>query len=156
MLSIIVAVDDNFLIGNQNELPWYEPNDLKYFKKVTLNKAVLMGYNTYLSIVNSLGHPLSKRKNYVLTEEKKLPLGGIIVNDLDSLIDEYKNDELFIIGGKMVYTNLLPKADKLYLTRIPGTHIGNVYFPTIPFDEFRLIDSIKQEHLTFEIYERIK
>lgn len=55
MLSLIVAVDDNFLIGNNNELPWYEPNDLKYFKKVTTGKAVLMGYNTYLSIINRLG-----------------------------------------------------------------------------------------------------
>ena len=51
MLALIVAVDDNFLIGNGNELPWYEPNDLKYFKQITWNKAVLMGYNTSLSII---------------------------------------------------------------------------------------------------------
>ena len=58
MLALIVAVDDNFLIGKDNELPWYEPEDLKYFRSVTLNKAVLMGYNTYLSIIERNGKPL--------------------------------------------------------------------------------------------------
>lgn len=72
MLSLIVAIDDNFLIGNGNNLPWYEPEDLKYFKKVTLNHAVLMGYNTYLSIINRIGKALPKRKNYVLTEKLQL------------------------------------------------------------------------------------
>ena len=74
MLSLIVAVDDNFLIGNNNELPWYEPNDLKYFKKVTTGKAVLMGYNTYLSIINRLGKPLPKRENYVLRMKRNYHL----------------------------------------------------------------------------------
>ncbi len=155
MLALIVAVDDNFLIGNGNNLPWYEPNDLKYFKKITLNKAVLMGYNTYLSIIARLGKVLPNRINYVLTEEKSLPKGGIIVDDLDKLILEYQNKELFVIGGKMVYEALLPRVDKLYLTRVKGSHVGNVYFPKIAFDEFMLISSEKQDNLTFEIYERI-
>lgn len=155
MLSIIVAIDDNFLIGNNNELPWYEPEDLKYFKKVTLGKAVLMGYNTYLSIINRIGKPLPKRKNYVLTYEKSLPLGGIIVEDIEKLFIEYQNDELFVIGGKMVYETLLPKVDRLYLTRVAGEHVGNVYFPKIPFEQFKLISSLKQDNLTFEVYERI-
>lgn len=156
MLSLIVAVDDNFLIGNGNQLPWYEPTDLKYFKKVTLNKAVLMGYNTYLSIVNRIGKALPKRKNYVLTEEPTLDGGGMIVTDLEKLINEYQNDELFVIGGKMVYENMLPRVDRLYLTRVSGTHEGNVYFPKIPFEKFRLISSEKVENLTFEVYERIQ
>lgn len=155
MLSLIVAIDENFLIGNDNKLPWYEPEDLKYFKKVTLNKAVLMGYNTYLSIVNRIGHPLPKRTNYVFTEEKNLPLGGIIVQDLEELFKTYENDELFVIGGRMVYETLLPRVDRLYLTRIPGSHEGNVFFPKIPFEKFKLIKSTKHEHLTFEVYERI-
>ena len=115
MLSLIVAVDDNFLIGNNNELPWYEPNDLKYFKKVTTGKAVLMGYNTYLSIINRLGKPLPKRENYVLTYETQLPLGGIVVKDLDALIESYSDKELFVIGGKMVYVvveELIPEMSQ--------------------------------------------
>lgn len=155
MLSLIVAVDDNFLIGNGNCLPWYEPTDLKYFKKITLHKAVLMGYNTYLSIINRNGKALSKRKNYVLTEEKQISGGGIIVTDLEKLLKEYQNEELFVIGGKMVYENMLPRVDKLYLTRVKGTHEGNVYFPKIPFEEFRLISQEVVENLTFEVYERL-
>jgi dihydrofolate reductase len=155
MLSLIVAVDDNFLIGNGNCLPWYEPTDLKYFKKITLHKAVLMGYNTYLSIINRNGKALPKRKNYVLTEEKQISGGGIIVTDLEKLLKEYQNEELFVIGGKMVYENMLPRVDKLYLTRVKGTHEGNVYFPKIPFEEFRLISQEVVENLTFEVYERL-
>lgn len=156
MLSLIVAVDDNFLIGNGNALPWYEPSDLKYFKKVTLNKAVLMGYNTYLSIVQRNGKALPKRINYVLTEEKQISGGGIIVDDLEKLISEYQDDELFIIGGKMVYENMLSRVDKLYLTRVKGSHEGNIYFPKIPFEKFRLLSQEIVNNLTFEVYERIK
>ena len=153
MLSLIVAIDDNFLIGNNNELPWYEPNDLKYFKKVTTGKAVLMGYNTYLSIINRLGKPLPKRENYILTYEKELPFGGIIVKDLDALIESYNDKELFVIGGKMVYESLLSKVEKLYLTRVSGTHVGNIFFPEINFNEFKLLSREKSDNLTFEVYE---
>ncbi len=155
MLSIIVAVDENFLIGNGNDLPWNEPEDLKYFKKVTLGHSLIMGYNTYLSIVNRIGKTLPGRTSYVLTYEKELKHDAIIVNNIDELINKFKDEELFVIGGKMVYEMLLPKADKLYLTRIEGAHEGNVYFPTINFSEFKLISSKKENNLTFEVYERI-
>ena len=155
MLSIIVAVDENFLIGNGNDLPWNEPEDLKYFKKVTLGHSLIMGYNTYLSIVNRIGKTLPGRTSYVLTYEKELKYDAIIVDNVDELINKFKDEELFVIGGKMVYEMLLPKADKLYLTRIEGAHEGNVYFPTINFNEFKLISSKKENNLTFEVYERI-
>lgn len=155
MLSIIVAVDENFLIGNGNDLPWNEPEDLKYFKKVTLGHSLIMGYNTYLSIVNRIGKTLPGRTSYVLTYEKELKHDAIIVDNIDELINKFKDEELFVIGGKMVYEMLLPKADKLYLTRIEGAHEGNVYFPTINFSEFKLISSKKENNLTFEVYERI-
>ena len=155
MLSIIVAVDENFLIGNGNDLPWNEPADLKYFKKITMGHSLLMGYNTYLSIVSRIGKTLPGRTSYVLTYEKELQHDAIIVSNVDELINKFKDEELFVIGGKMIYELLLPKADKLYLTRIEGTHEGNVYFPTINFNEFRLVSSKKENNLTFEVYERI-
>lgn len=156
MLAIIVAMDKNNLIGKGNELPWYYPEDLKYFKRITLHKAVIMGYNTYLSIINRLGTVLPKRANYVLTEEAELPHGGIIVTDLEELIEHYRDEELFVIGGKMVYTNMLPLVDRLYITRIPGEHEGDVFFPEINYDEFKMLGSTKEGNLTFEIYERVK
>lgn len=156
MLAIIVAVDENNLIGNGNSLPWYYPEDLKYFKKVTNYKAVLMGYNTYLSIINRNGKILPNRINYVLTYEETLPHGGVVVTNLDELIEAYRDKELFVIGGKMVYTDLLPKVDRLYITRIPGSHEGDVYFPEVNYDEFKLLGSTKEKDLVFEVYERIK
>lgn len=156
MLAIIVAMDEQKLIGNGNDLPWYYPADLKYFKKITMHKAVLMGYNTYLSIVNRLGKVLPGRANYVLTEEETLPKGGVIVTNLEQLLDAYKEEELFVIGGKMVYTSMLPLVDRLYITRIPGTHEGDVFFPEYNEEDFRLMGSTKQDGLVFEIYERVK
>ena len=156
MLAIIVAVDENNLIGNGNALPWYYPEDLKYFKKVTNYKAVLMGYNTYRSIIDRNGKILPNRVSYGLTEEESLPEGGIVVTNLDELIDAYKTSELYVIGGKMVYTELLPLVDRLYITRIPGTHEGDVYFPEVNYDEFKLLGTTKEKDLKFEVYERIK
>lgn len=156
MLAIIVAIDENNLIGKGNELPWYYPEDLKYFKKVTNYKAVLMGYNTYLSIINRNGKILPNRANYVLTEEDELPNGGIVVTNLDELIEAYKDKELYVIGGKMVYTDMLPLVDRLYITRIPGTHDGDVYFPEINYNDFKLLGTTKENDLKFEVYERIK
>lgn len=156
MLALIVAMDENNLIGNGNDLPWYYPEDLKYFKKVTLHKAVLMGYNTYLSIVNRLGTVLPKRANYVLTYEEELAHGAVVVTNLEELIDYYKDSELFVIGGKMVYESMLDRVDRMYITRIPGTHEGNVYFPTINYEDFKLLGSTKEGDLVFEVWDRVK
>lgn len=155
MISMIVAMDEHNLIGNGNQLPWHKPEDLKYFKKVTLGKAVLMGYNTYLSIVNRLSHPLPNRINYVLTYNKELPNGGIIVENLDELLAEYENSdkELIIIGGKSVYESLINRVERLYLTRIHEVYEGDVFL-NINLDEFELIGKTKGTGMTFEIYER--
>ena len=67
-----------------------------------------------------------------------------------------KTSELYVIGGKMVYTELLPLVDRLYITRIPGTHEGDVYFPEVNYDEFKLLGTTKEKDLKFEVYERIK
>ena len=115
-----------------------------------------MGYNTYRSIIDRNGKILPNRVSYVLTEEESLPEGGIVVTNLDELIEAYKTSELYVIGGKMVYTELLPLVDRLYITRIPGTHEGDVYFPEVNYDEFKLLGTTKEKDLKFEVYERIK
>lgn len=156
MISMILAMDINNLVGKNNDLPWHYPEDLQYFKKVTLNKKVLMGYNTYLSIVNRLGKPLPKRENYVLTFEKELPLGGIIVEDLNALLVKFKNseEELFIIGGKSVYELLVDKTDMIYLTRINKAYVGDTYLNCIDFSLFELIKKETSNELSFEVYKR--
>ena len=155
MISLIFAMDVNNLIGKDNDLPWYYPEDLKYFKQVTLNKDVLMGYNTYLSIVNRLGKPLPKRVNYVLTYVKELPFGGIVVNDLEEFLNKYEScdEELFIIGGKSVYESLANRAQRIYLTRINKEHEGDLYLNCFDFSKYNLISKDVHDVLSFEIYE---
>lgn len=155
MISMILAMDINNLVGKNNDLPWHYPEDLKYFKKVTLGKDVLMGYNTYLSIVNRLGKPLPNRINHVLTFESELPLGGNIVKDLDKLLNEYQNSEkeLFIIGGKSIYELLVSKAQRIYLTRINKAHEGDIYLNCFDFSKYNLISKNESGVLSFEVYE---
>ena len=154
MISIIVAIGKNNLIGKGNDLPWYYPEDLKYFKNTTLNKPVFMGYNTYLSIYNRLGKALPKRTNYVLTYEDTLPGEGIVIKDLEQFTKNHE-EEVFCIGGRMVYEMMLPYADRLYITRVNKDYEGDVFFPKYDESLFKLVSSIKSGDLTFEIYERI-
>ncbi len=155
MISIIVAIGKNGLIGKGNDLPWHYPEDLKYFKNTTLNKPVFMGYNTYLSIYNRLGKALPKRTNYVLTYEDTLPGEGIVIKDLEQFTKNHK-EEVFCIGGRMVYELMLPYADRLYITKVNKDYEGDVYFPKYDESLFKLISSVESGDLTFEIYERKK
>jgi dihydrofolate reductase len=154
MISIIVAIGKNGLIGNGNDLPWHYPEDLKYFKNVTMNKSVFMGYNTFLSIYNRLGKPLPNRTNYVLTYEDELPGDAIVVKNLDQFVKE-QEEEVFCIGGKMIYQMVLPYADRLYITRVNKDYPGDVFFPTYDESKFKLISSRESGDLTFEVYEKM-
>lgn len=161
MISLIVAIGVNNLIGNGNDLPWYYPNDLKYFKKQTKDHTVIMGENTFYSIVNRLGHPLPNRLNIVatLTEDFSYP-GVMVVHDFISFLKEHKGradeDEMFVIGGKQIYALSLDYVDKMYITHVNKEYVGNVYFPKIDYSKFKKIQSIIDGDLEFAIYERIK
>ena len=150
MFSIIVAIGVNNVIGKGNDLPWHYSEDLKYFKKITLNHSVLMGYNTFLSIYNRLGKPLPNRTNYVLTYENELPGGAIPIKDIQELPDE----EIFVIGGRMIYEMMLPYADYLYITHIKKTYDGDVYFPEIPYEKYDLIKNDEKDELAFCVYKK--
>ena len=150
MFSIIVAIGVNNVIGKGNDLPWHYPEDLKYFKKVTQNHSVFMGSNTFLSIYGRLGKPLPKRTNYVLTYENELPGGAIPIKDLSELPDE----EIFVIGGKMIYEMMLPLADKLYITHVKNVHEGDVFFPQINYDNYELISKESTDDLDFCVYKK--
>ncbi|MBQ8292786.1 MAG: dihydrofolate reductase [Bacilli bacterium] len=153
MISIIVAIGKNGLIGKGNDLPWHYPEDLKYFKKTTLGKPVFMGYNTYLSIYNRLGKALPNRSNYVLTYEDTLPGEGIVIKDLVEFVNNHE-EEVFCIGGKMIYGMVLPYADRLYITRVNKDYEGDVFFPEYDESLFELVSSVESGDLVFEVYER--
>ncbi|MGX8680977.1 MAG: dihydrofolate reductase [bacterium] len=155
MITIIVATDDQLLIGRQdtrNGLPWNVPEDLAHFKKTTLHQTILMGLNTYRAI----GRPLPHRKTIVVSlepfEDERVEVRG----DLLEVIEEYKNNQqdLYICGGASIYAQALPEADRLLLSRIPGTHIGETYFPDFQRYGYQLYQTIPFETFTLEEYRR--
>lgn len=157
MISLIVAIGVDNIIGMDNDLPWNYPEDLKYFKKVTKGKTVIMGLNTFDSIVSRIGHPLPNRKNIVATLDKNFKYEGVeVVNDFISFMKENLDteEEIFVIGGKQIYTLCLDYVQKMYITHVNKYHEGNVYFPTIDYSKFDKVSSLVVGDLDFAVYER--
>lgn len=131
MLSIIVAIAKNNVIGKDNELIWHLPEDLKRFKKITTGKTIIMGRKTF----ESLGRVLPNRKHIILTKSTNYQVNHEaveIVNDISNL-QEYidSEEEHFVIGGGAIYNLLMPYTNKLYITKINEEFKGDTYFPKI-------------------------
>lgn len=141
ILSFIVAVDENNLMGKDNELPWTLPNDMRYFKNQTWGMTVIMGRKT----LESLGKPLKGRKNIVVTRNKNWKQGGVdIAHSVDeaiALAENYAANEIFIIGGAEIFKEAMPRANRIYLTRIHHRFEGNVYFPEVASIDWNLTKS---------------
>jgi dihydrofolate reductase len=126
ILSLIVAVAENGVIGSNNQLPWHIPEDLRYFKQTTLGKPVIMGRKTFQSI----GRPLPGRQNIVLSHDPGFVAEGVIgVSSLAAALDLAAGDEVFLIGGASLFAEGLQRAQRLYLTEIHRAYPGDVYFP---------------------------
>lgn len=117
MISIIVAIAENYAIGKKGDLLCHMPADLKHFKQITSGHTVMMGERTFLSLPK---HPLPNRRNIVLTDVKgKTFEGAETVYSLDEMVAKVNPDEeAFVIGGGMVYRQMMERADKLYITHI--------------------------------------
>lgn len=126
-VGMIVAMGRGNVIGKDNKLLWDIPEDMKYFRKMTLGKTVVMGRNTF----ESIGQPLPNRKNVVVTRDKKLLLGdGVeIIHSIDDI--QYLDGEVMVIGGEEIYRQTIDKVDTLYVTYVDGNFIGDTYFPEI-------------------------
>lgn len=124
---MIAAMAENRVIGKDNKMPWHLPEELAYFKKVTMGKPIVMGRNTF----ESIGRPLPGRQNIVVSRNPDLVIDGVdVVNSVEQAIEVADQcDELMIIGGAMLYEHMLPKADILYLTQIDLQAEGDAYFP---------------------------
>ncbi|MFW5794292.1 MAG: dihydrofolate reductase [Bacillota bacterium] len=154
MISLILAMDPNGLIGKKNDLPWHYSEDLKYFKKITLNKTVLMGRKTFESILKRLNKPLPKRKNIVVSRSDLSYKGITVIKDLDKFLSKNHQEEIFVIGGKTIYEQSIKYADKLYITYIKKTYEGDTYLK-LNLDQFKKIKEVETKDLIFTIYERI-
>lgn len=155
MINIIVATDEDLLIGkkdSRNGMPWNVPEDLQHFKATTLNKTILMGLTTYQAI----GRPLPNRKTIVVSFEPFEDERVEVRSSLEEVIEEYRSsgEDLFISGGASIYKQCLPIADQLLISRIPGKHEGETYFPN--FDEYgyKLVAQKPFVTFTLETYKR--
>jgi dihydrofolate reductase len=128
MLSLIVAVAENGVIGGGNQLLWKLPADLKRFKETTSGHAIIMGRKTY----ESIGRPLPNRRNIVVTRQDLNIEGVEVVHSLEEAIAKVSEDaEAFIIGGAELYRQALPFVDRIYLTAVHQSFDGDVYFPEL-------------------------
>lgn len=130
MISIIVAVAENYAIGKKGDLLCHMPEDLKHFKAITSGKTVMMGERTFLSLPK---HPLPNRRNIVLTDVPgKTFEGAETVYSIDEMVKCCHDEEAFVIGGGMVYRQMMERADKLYITHIHHSWPdADTFFPEI-------------------------
>jgi dihydrofolate reductase len=154
MISLIWAMDENQLIGKNQDLPWYYPEDLKYFKALTLNKTIVMGRATYDSIIRRNGKKLPKRHHVVLSHRSVEDSEVEVINDLEKYLDIHHDEDIYIIGGKTVFEKAFPYADRLYITHIHQIYEGDIYLAPIDLNDFNLITKIDQTDLSFCVYER--
>ena len=157
MLSIIVAIANDNVIGKDNKLIWHIPEDLKRFKSITTGHTMVMGRKTF----ESLGRILPNRKHVILCNDMELNIDDENVEVLGDIskLDKYINsdEEIFVIGGATIYKLLMPYAKKLYITKINQDFVGDVYFPEIKEDEWQEVkreSGLKNEENPFD-YEYI-
>lgn len=155
MISLIVAMDDDQLIGKKdssNGMPWVNKEDLKHFKETTIHQTILMGYTTYKAI----GRPLPHRKTIVVSYEPFIDERVEVRTSLEEVIKEYqeKKENLFISGGASIYQQSLPFVDQLLISRIPGHHVGETYFPDFKEYGFELKETKAYETFTLQIYRK--
>lgn len=160
MISLIASIGKNGEIGKNNELIWHIKEDMQYFKQMTLNHPVIMGFNTYKSI----GRALPNRKNIVITKNNKNKINDkniFVYDDINNLIKGLKDDEeYFIIGGSSIYQAFYDVADKLYLTEINAEDkTADSYFPKISIEDWhkKLIKHSRENNIEYDfvVYERL-
>ncbi len=162
IVSAILAMSKNRVIGKDNQIPWHLSGDLKYFKKTTLNHHIIMGRKTFLSI----GKPLPKRTNIVLTRNPYFVASNVLVassvQQALELAEDNGENEVFIIGGGEIYLQSMPFWDRVYLTLVEAEVEGDVFFPEIDDKEWKLVSEekhradVKNDYdYSFLIYERM-
>jgi dihydrofolate reductase len=160
MISIIVAVSEDWGIGKDNELLWHISEDLKRFKKLTLGNTVIMGKRTWESLPR---RPLPGRKNIVLTDDPNEYIDcSVTAYSIDDALSKCAdNEEIFIIGGGSIYRQFMPIADRLYITHVHKKAPADIYFPEIDLsiweiaekEEFKA-DGENSISYTYTVYER--
>ena len=126
--TIVVAISENHVIGKDNKLLWHQPADLKHFKDITNGHTVIMGRKTY----NSVGKPLPKRRNIIITRKTITIEGCEVVNSIEAALALCKSEqEVFIVGGAEIYKQAMHLTDRIYLTIMHQDFDGDSFFPDL-------------------------
>ncbi|WP_407272781.1 dihydrofolate reductase [Radiobacillus sp. PE A8.2] len=155
MISLLFAMDRNRVIGYQNGLPWRLPNDLKFFKDLTTSNKIIMGRKTF----ESMNGPLPNRDNIVLTRDDFFACDDCqIVHSLDEIVkwsEQNPSEEYFVIGGGHIFEQILPYADRMYMTQIDEAFPGDTYFPQFDESEWKQTKNekgVKDETNPYDYY----
>ncbi len=157
ILSLVVALTrGRQVIGKDNKLPWHLPEDLKHFREVTAGHTVIMGRKTH----ESIGRPLPKRRNIVISRQSALVVSGCeVLHSLPEALKTCANEEeVFVIGGAALFQEALAIADRLYLTWIEQNFDGDVFFPPLRLEDFKEVarqDFLEPFRYSFVNYQRI-
>ncbi len=160
-VALIVAMDEQGLIGKDNDLPWKISADLKYFRRTTMGKPIIMGRNTH----ESIGRPLPGRQNIVISSQQNYRAEGCdVVHSIDAALALCSDvEQVMVMGGASLYQQILPLADTLYLTRVHASLDGDTWFPEWSEQDWQLISS--EDHqadennefdYSFQLYQRIR
>lgn len=135
-LSILVAHDQQRVIGYNNAVPWHLPNDLKHVKKLSTGNTLVMGRRTF----ESIGKPQPNRRNVVLTHDTSFNVEGVdVIHSIDEIYE--LEGHIFIFGGQTLYEEMMDKVDDMYITVIEDKHQGDTFFPPYTFEEWEIASS---------------
>lgn len=160
MLIFVWAQDENRVIGRDGQLPWHLPSDMQFFKEVTMGNTIVMGRATFEGMGKRL---LPKRHTMVVTRQADYDGNGAeVIHDVSVLREDGRDEDLYIIGGAVLFEALKDDVDVLYCTKIHAAFEGDTYFPEdFPWDDFVLAkqmdgtrDAENHYDHTFEIYQR--
>lgn len=158
-VSLIVAMDNNRVIGNENDIPWRIPKDWEYVKKTTKGHPIILGRKN----LESIGKSLPERRNVILTRDSDFHFDGCeIAHSIEDVFGLCETEEeIFIFGGEQIYNMFLPYVEKMYITKIHHEFEGDTIFPEVNFDEWKEISiekGIKNDknpyNYYFHVYER--
>lgn len=157
-LTLISAISENNIIGNNAKIPWKIPEDLARFKELTINHPVIMGRKTYDSLPEK-NKPLPERKNIIFSKSLENQKDIFVAKTIEEALELTESKDSYVIGGKEIYELFLPLVNRMEITRIHRNYEGNIFFPEINWDKWKLInqeDKISKNEISYSFLSYVR